>query len=76
MVKPHHQDLVSRALVSDAGGKQAQFPRRYQQFADAQDYSQWQFIFIPPIAQRPAAASQTNPSFGPAPGAPPAPRQR
>ena len=26
MVKPHHQDLVSRALVSDAGGKQAQFP--------------------------------------------------
>ena len=27
MVKPHHQDLVSRALVSDAGGKQAQFPR-------------------------------------------------
>ena len=27
MVKPHHQDPVSRALVSDAGGKQAQFPR-------------------------------------------------
>jgi len=27
MVKPHHQDLVSGALVSDAGGKQAQFPR-------------------------------------------------
>jgi hypothetical protein len=22
-----HQDLVNRALVSDAGGKQAQFPR-------------------------------------------------
>jgi hypothetical protein len=27
MVKPHHQDLVSGALASDAGGKQAQFPR-------------------------------------------------
>src|SRR5438105_10536371 len=26
-VKPHHQDLVSRALMSDAGGKQAQFSR-------------------------------------------------
>jgi hypothetical protein len=23
MVKPHHQDLVSGALVSDAGGKHA-----------------------------------------------------
>jgi type II secretory pathway pseudopilin PulG len=74
--------VINNALVGvhstskDTPMKQAQFPRRYQQFADAQDYSQWQFIFIPPIAQRPAAASQTNPSFGPAPGAPPAPRQR
>jgi hypothetical protein len=26
-VRPHHQDLVIRASVSDAGGKQAQFSR-------------------------------------------------
>lgn len=46
--------IVNNALVGvhstskQAPMKHAQFPRRYQQFAAAEDYSQWQFVFLPP----------------------------
>ncbi len=49
--------------------KQAQFPRRYQKFASAEDYSQWQFVFLPPMpGTAPAGAGAVSP---PQPGPPP-----
>ena len=45
---------INNALVgvhstsTDAPMKIANFPRRYSTFADATDYTQWQFVFTPP----------------------------
>jgi len=44
--------------------KHAQFPRRYEKFASAEDYSQWQFMFVPPIANNQARAL-ANPGANP-----------
>jgi len=46
--------IINNALVGvhstskAAPMKHAHFPKRYVQFASAEDYSQWQFIFMPP----------------------------
>lgn len=45
--------------------KIARFPRRYGKFADAKDYTQWQFVFVPPVAP------VNTPTYAPTPGAPP-----
>ena len=48
----HHE--INNALVgvhstsTDAPMTIANFPRRYSTFADATDYTQWQFVFTPP----------------------------
>jgi type II secretory pathway pseudopilin PulG len=47
--------------------KHAQFPRRYQKFADAEDYTQWQFVFLPPMPGN-AATPRVAPSPGLLPG--------
>lgn len=63
--------VINNALVGvhstskDAPMKHAHFPTRYQQFANAGDYSQWQFIFLPPTGYMPLRAA---PSTGPLPG--------
>jgi type II secretory pathway pseudopilin PulG len=48
--------------------KHAKFPRRYEQFSNAEDYSQWQFIFLPPVTAGGAARAIPNP--GALPGMP------
>jgi type II secretory pathway pseudopilin PulG len=64
--------VINNALVGvhskskDKPMKVAQFPRRYEQFAVAEDYSQWQFIFLPPNA---FAATRVTPIPSPMPGA-------
>jgi len=64
--------LVNNALIGvhsvskAAPMKHAHFPPRYQQFALAEDYSQWQFIFQLPTAGR-------NPGLMPAPAPTPMP---
>jgi type II secretory pathway pseudopilin PulG len=45
--------------------KHAHFPKRYAQFASAEDYSQWQFVFIPPLRSN---APALTPNPGPLPG--------
>ncbi len=63
--------VVNNALVGvhstskDSPLKQANFPRRYQQFSAATDYSQWTFIFVPPNA---IAGPPMAPITGPLPG--------
>jgi hypothetical protein len=63
--------VVNNALVgvhstsTDAPMKHANFPRKYVQFEDAQDYSQWQFIFLPPATR---GNRTVNPSLIPNPG--------
>jgi len=44
--------------------KHAHFPRKYAQFATAEDYSQWKFVFIPPTR-----ATTGPPVLAPNPGA-------
>ncbi len=51
------------STVKDAPLKHANFPPRYQQFAAAENYSQWQFIFMPPTA------FNNGPVVAPIPGA-------
>jgi len=44
--------------------KRALFPRQYEKFASAEDYTQWQFLFQPPQRNRalpPAPAAPANP---------------
>lgn len=77
--------MQSNALVgvhstsTDVPIKQANFPPQYQAFKDAEDYTKWQFIFVPkgtnlllapgaqPAIPQPGSPS---PSQGPAPGVP------
>jgi type II secretory pathway pseudopilin PulG len=65
--------VINNALVGvhstskEAPMKHAHFPRRYTQFADAEDYSQWQFVFIPPTRRYSPAPAVTP---GPPPGLP------
>lgn len=46
--------IINNALVGvhstskDAPVKRAHFPKMYAQFANAETYDQWQFVFIPP----------------------------
>jgi hypothetical protein len=47
--------------------KHAHFPRQYARFANAEDYSQWQFVFIPPTRFNAPAPTATP---GPLPGVP------
>jgi len=66
----------------DAPIKHAQFPKPYSQFEQAENYSQWQFVFSPPGTSASApgtAVGPTQPSpnplldttpQGPAPGVP------
>jgi hypothetical protein len=67
--------VVNNALVGvrstskEVPMKHAQFPRRYVQFAEAQDYSQWQFVFIPPSSR---GYRSSSPLSTPSPGATPA----
>jgi len=62
--------VVNNALVGvrstskAAPMKHAHFPKRYAQFANAEDYSQWQFIFVPPTR-----IGTPQPSLVPNPGA-------
>ena len=50
--------------------KRALFPARYQQFALAEDYSQWQFVFLPPAKPgSPGSTSAAPPNPAPFPGA-------
>jgi len=64
--------IINNALVGvhstskQAPMKHAHFPRRYAQFANAEDYSQWQFVFIPPNNRFIAPTATPNP--GPLPG--------
>jgi len=67
--------VVNNALVGvhstskDVPLKHAHFPRRYVQFAAAEDYTQWQFIFMPPTALNTPGAGTTAPIVpGPPPG--------
>jgi len=66
--------VMNNALVGvhstskDTPMKHADFPRRYQQFANAEDYSQWQFVFLPPM--RRTAPAVVTPPTGPLPGLP------
>jgi type II secretory pathway pseudopilin PulG len=65
--------VINNALVGvhstskDVPMKHAQLPPRYQQFAAAEDYSQWQFVFIPPTASN---VPRVAPNPGPLPGLP------
>ena len=38
-----------RSTSKDKPMKHAWFPRRYARFALAEDYSQWEFVFVPPV---------------------------
>ncbi len=63
--------VINNALMgvhsksTDKPMKMAQFPKRYEQFATAEDYSQWQFIFLPPNAY---SALRVMPAPSPMPG--------
>ena len=58
--------VVNNALVGvhskskDTPIKLARFPKRYEQFASAKDYSQWQFVFVPPTLST-APGTTANP---------------
>jgi type II secretory pathway pseudopilin PulG len=64
--------IINNALVGvhstskQAPMKHAHFPRRYEQFAAAEDYSQWQFVFLPPNRRTNTPTQTPNP--GPLPG--------
>jgi type II secretory pathway pseudopilin PulG len=71
------------SVSTDAPIKHAGFPTWFQQFENAESYSQWHFMFLPPGAQlAPGATTQQpvisglnqgssfTPSQGPAPGVP------
>ena len=68
--------VINNALVgvhSTSKGtpmKHAHFPKRYLQFESAEDYSQWQFMFLPPRS-RLTPTPQSNP--GALPGMTPSP---
>ncbi len=47
--------------------KHAHFPKKYAQFATAEDYSQWKFVFVPPTRPNAPAPAVTP---GPPPGLP------
>jgi type II secretory pathway pseudopilin PulG len=58
-----------RSTSKDKPMKQANFPLRYRQFAGAEDYSQWQFIFAAPGMVVTGAPAAQN--LQPGPGATP-----
>jgi type II secretory pathway pseudopilin PulG len=57
-----------RSTSKEKPFKQANFPLRYRQFADAEDYSEWRFIFVPngmvvsgnPVTPNPAPGNPGN----------------
>jgi hypothetical protein len=66
--------IINNALVGvhstskEAPMKHARFPRRYALFAGAEDYSQWQFVFIPPNNSYRSTAPAVTPNPGALPG--------
>jgi len=51
-----------RSTSKEKPFKHANFPLRYRQFANAEDYSQWQFIFVPPGMAIPGVPINPNPA--------------
>lgn len=58
-----------RSSSAEVPLKTANFPLRYLAFADATDYSKWEFVFTPPVAT-PTAAATSQPAQPPKPYVP------
>ena len=73
LIRVNNSLVGVRSTSKEKPMKQANFPPRYRQFAGAEDYSEWKFIFAPPgmvVTGTPSVPSgQSAPGnlFGPSP---------